>query len=175
MRVGTYPTRDFATLGPLSLRPPFTGASVQSFVPKDEPFPLTFRHWAGVSPYTSPFGLAETCVFDKQSPEPLHCAPQKLRQQVASLRGYPFSQSYRAKLSNSLTRVLSYTLGRLPLPTSVGLRYGRQKFLQRGFSRRPRLNEIPQGQSPEVLTPLSSQNGFTYPGHRLQRQTHHVQ
>ncbi|CAI8018302.1 hypothetical protein GBAR_LOCUS11093 [Geodia barretti] len=28
MRVGTYPTRDFATLGPLELRPPFTGASV---------------------------------------------------------------------------------------------------------------------------------------------------
>ena len=37
----------------------------------NEPIPLTFRHWAGVSPYTSPFGLAETCVFDKQSPEPL--------------------------------------------------------------------------------------------------------
>ena len=37
----------------------------------DEPIPLTFRHWAGVSPYTSPFGLAETCVFDKQSPEPV--------------------------------------------------------------------------------------------------------
>ncbi len=41
-----------------------------------EPLPLTFRHWAGVSPYTSPFGFAETCVFDKQSPGPLHCDPQ---------------------------------------------------------------------------------------------------
>ena len=29
--------------------------------------PLTFRHWAGVSPYTSSFDLAQTCVFDKQS------------------------------------------------------------------------------------------------------------
>ncbi len=29
--------------------------------------PLTFRHWAGVSPYTSSFDLAETCVFGKQS------------------------------------------------------------------------------------------------------------
>ena len=37
----------------------------------DEPIPLTFRHWAGVSPYTSAFALAETCVFDKQSPEPV--------------------------------------------------------------------------------------------------------
>ncbi len=31
VRVGTYPTRNFATLGPLLLRPPFTGASVISF------------------------------------------------------------------------------------------------------------------------------------------------
>ena len=28
---------------------------------------LTFQHWAGISPYTSPYGLAETCVFVKQS------------------------------------------------------------------------------------------------------------
>lgn len=32
-----------------------------------EPLPLTFRHWSGVTPYTSPCGLAESCVFDKQS------------------------------------------------------------------------------------------------------------
>ncbi len=37
------------------------------------PLPLTFRHWAGVSPYTSPYGFAETCDFDKQSAEPFHC------------------------------------------------------------------------------------------------------
>jgi hypothetical protein len=29
MRVGTYPTRNFATLGPSELRPPFTGTSSQ--------------------------------------------------------------------------------------------------------------------------------------------------
>ncbi len=28
---------------------------------------LTYRHWAGVSPYTLPFGFAGTCVLDKQS------------------------------------------------------------------------------------------------------------
>ena len=38
-------------------------------------FPLTFRHWAGVSPYTSLFSFAETCAFGKQSTEPLHCDP----------------------------------------------------------------------------------------------------
>ena len=38
-----------------------------------EPLLLTFQHRAGVSPYTSPFGFAETCVFAKQSLEPLFC------------------------------------------------------------------------------------------------------
>ena len=37
------------------------------------PLPLTFRHRAGVSPYTSPYGLAETCVFVKQSVGPFLC------------------------------------------------------------------------------------------------------
>src|ERR1700730_8643807 len=39
------------------------------------PLLLTFRHWAGVSPYTSAFAFAETCVFGKQSLEPFHCGP----------------------------------------------------------------------------------------------------
>ena len=34
VQVGTYPTRNFATLGPLQLRPPFTGASIKSFANK---------------------------------------------------------------------------------------------------------------------------------------------
>ena len=34
---------------------------------------LTFQHWAGVSPYTSPYGLAETYVFVKQSLGPIFC------------------------------------------------------------------------------------------------------
>ena len=34
---------------------------------------LTFQHRAGVSPYTSSFDLAETCVFAKQLPGPIHC------------------------------------------------------------------------------------------------------
>ena len=38
---------------------------------------LTFRHRAGVSPYTSPYGFAETCVFAKQSLEPFHCDPAR--------------------------------------------------------------------------------------------------
>ena len=33
-------------------------------------FLLTFRHWAGVSPYTSLLRFAETCVFVKQLQKP---------------------------------------------------------------------------------------------------------
>ena len=45
---------------------------------------LTFRHRAGVSPYTSSFELAETCVFGKQSLAPFHCGPLRLKEQVLS-------------------------------------------------------------------------------------------
>ena len=142
---------------------------------EDEPLPLTFRHWAGVSPYTSPFGFAETCVFGKQSPEPVHCGPQGLPSSEWTVpSGHPFSRSYRASLSNSLTRVLSFTSGHLPLPTCVGLRYGHQDPYRRGFSRRQRINEIPQGGSPRVFSLLGSRGGFAYPGRRLQGRTHHV-
>ena len=40
--------------------------------------PLTFQHWAGVSPYTSTFVLARTCVFSKQSLEFFYCGPLRL-------------------------------------------------------------------------------------------------
>ena len=38
-----------------------------------KPLPLTFQHWAGVSPYTSSYDLAGTCVFGKQSLGPFLC------------------------------------------------------------------------------------------------------
>ena len=74
-------------------------------------FPLTFRHRAGVSPYTSPFGFAETCVFDKQSPGPFHCDLQ---------RRHPFFRSYGVNMPSSLTTLLPMALGFSPhLPVSV--------------------------------------------------------
>ena len=39
------------------------------------PLTLTFGHWPGVSPYTSSYDLAETCVFGKQSREVFYCGP----------------------------------------------------------------------------------------------------
>ncbi len=55
-----------------------TAAVHRGFGSSREALPLTFRHWAGVSPYTSAFAFAETCDFDKQSPGPAHCGPRQL-------------------------------------------------------------------------------------------------
>src|SRR5512146_2140900 len=55
-----------------------TAAVHWGFGSSREALPLTFQHWAGVSPYTSPYGLAETYVFGKQSPGPAPCGPRQL-------------------------------------------------------------------------------------------------
>ena len=73
-------------------------------------FPLTFQHRAGVSPYTSSFDLAQTCVFDKQLPGPLLCDSLEL----------PFSRSYGDILPSSLTTLLPLALESSSfLPVSV--------------------------------------------------------
>ena len=87
-----------------------TAAVHRGFGSGREALPLTFRHWAGVSPYTSGFPLAETCVFVKQSPGPAHCGPPPPR--IAKIRysnGRSFSRSYGAILPSSLARNHSST------------------------------------------------------------------
>ena len=63
---------------------------------------LTFQHRAGVSPYTSSFDLAQTCVFAKQSPGPILCG--------SLLHEHPFSLSYGVNLPSSLTTLLPLAL-----------------------------------------------------------------
>jgi hypothetical protein len=63
---------------------------------------LTFRHWAGVSPYTSAYAFAETLVLVKQSLGPIICDPD-------FTPGHPFFRSYGVRLPSSLTRVLPIT------------------------------------------------------------------
>jgi len=55
-----------------------TAAVHRGFSSKREPLPLTFRHRAGVSPYTSTFVLAQTCVFGKQLHGIFSCGPLTL-------------------------------------------------------------------------------------------------
>ena len=86
-----------------------TAAVYRGFNSELAPLLLTFRHWAGVSPYTSAFALAETCVFAKQSPGPFHCGLDQLSHKVNAAR-HPFSRSYGVNLPSSLTRVLPIAL-----------------------------------------------------------------
>jgi hypothetical protein len=91
-----------------------------------KPLLLTFRHWAGVSPYTSAFAFAETCVFGKQSVEPFHCG--------RPCRRRPFFRSYGAILPSSLARVLPFAcVFSTCLPVSVWGTGGRLRHLS-GFS-----------------------------------------
>jgi hypothetical protein len=48
---------------------------------------VTFQHRAGVSPHTSSFDLAETCVFVKQLLGPILCGLLAQAPLLANLRG----------------------------------------------------------------------------------------
>ena len=76
---------------------------------------LTFQHRAGVTPYTSSFDLAESCVFDKQSPGPIHCG---------SVSGAPLIPKLRGQFAEFLNYPSPVGLRILFLTTCVGLRYG---------------------------------------------------
>src|SRR6266480_4744451 len=97
------------------------------------PLLLTFRHWAGVSPYTSTPVFADTCVFGKQSLEPIYCGPLTPWREARKLLGHPFFRRYGVMLPSSLTEVGSFTLGVFPRPTGVGLRYGQSTISLAAF------------------------------------------
>ena len=59
-----------------------TAAVHRGFRSKLSLLTLTYRHWAGVSPYTSAFALARTCVFDKQSLRPILCGLKYFKREV---------------------------------------------------------------------------------------------
>ncbi len=117
MRVGTYPTRNFATLGPLLLRPPFTRASVISFAGLTNFFNL-LALGRRQPPYIV-LRLAETCVFDKQLLGSGYCSLKKalLLPKLRSYFAEFLRESYLAPLSI------------LYLPTCVGYGTGINLFL----------------------------------------------
>ena len=104
---------------------------------------MTFRHRAGVSPYTSSYDFAETCVFGKQSLGPFHCGPLELG--GASPRhstGAPLLPKLRGHFAEFLNEGSSDRLGILYLPTCVGFGTG-TPHLPRRFSRRHGFRDFP--------------------------------
>ena len=92
---------------------------------------LTFQHRAGVSPYTSSFDLAETCVFAKQSPGPILCGSFE----------HSLFRSYGVNLPSSLTTLLPLALESSSCPPvsvcGTGIYFCTQSFS------RPRPSTLP--------------------------------
>ncbi len=78
------------------------------------PLLLTFRHWAGVSPYTSACALAETCVFGKQSLEPFHCGPLTPHSYEREATRAPLLPKVRGQFAEFLDRGSLVHLGGSP-------------------------------------------------------------
>ena len=128
---------------------------------------MTFQHRAGVSPHTSSYDLAETCVFGKQLLEPILCGPY--------CYGLPLLRTYGVNLPSSLTTLLPLVLGFSPHPpVSV---YGTGTFaLDSSFSRQCEIIDFgtisslpitPQKQEAYLTTSLSSVLGRTIPAVRF--------
>jgi hypothetical protein len=88
---------------------------------------LTFRHWSGVTPYTSSYEFAGSCVFGKQLPENL-----SLRPCIAT--GQALSLTYGRFFAEFLEDLSFVRLSLLDQITCVGLRYGRYALELRRFS-----------------------------------------
>ena len=83
-------------------------------------------HWGlGVTPYTSSYDLAESCVFGKQLPGPLYCGSISRPPLIPKLRGHFAEFLNHSSLAH--LRILSLT-------TCVGSRYGYLYNIFRSFS-----------------------------------------
>ena len=96
-----------------------TAAVYLGFNSELSPLLLTFRHRAGVRPYTSSCDFAEPYVFSKQSPPPGLCHPYL----VAQIK-VPLLPKLRGHFAEFLQRRSLNPLGILYLSTCVGLGYG---------------------------------------------------
>ena len=86
--------------------------------------PLTFQHWAGISPYTYSSEFAETYGFVNQSPGPFHCDPLLLPAQGGAQPRAPLLPKLRGHFAEFLNESSLAHLRILSSPTCVGLRYG---------------------------------------------------
>ena len=130
------------------------------------PLLLTFQHRAGVSPYTSPFGFAQTCVFAKQLLGSILCGLFSEAPLLPKLRGH---------FAEFLDNASPVGLGILSLSTCVGLRYG-YIWRHSGFSRHGPLvlrysfslrvtASFPAAGFPSA--PSAACTGFSFPGSQL--------
>jgi hypothetical protein len=111
-----------------------TAAVYRGFDQELAPHHLTFRHRAGVTPYTSTFVFAECCVFNKQSQPPILCDPIMLSAQAPHTTGAYLLPKLRYQFAEFLLPSSLKRLGIFIPSTCVGLRYGLVQLKLRGFS-----------------------------------------
>src|SRR5690606_21331825 len=111
-----------------------TAAVYRGFDQELAPHHLTFRHRAGVTPYTSTFVLAECCVFNKQSQPPILCGPVRLCAQAHHPTRAYLLPKLRYQFAEFLLLSSLKRLGIFIPSTCVGLRYGLVRLKLRGFS-----------------------------------------
>ena len=107
---------------------------------------LTFSHWSGVTPYTSSYEFAGSCVFGKQLPGILSLRPlgtRKIRRAIyfcvtntLRTKWEALFRSYGCFFAEFLGEQSLVRLTLLELTTCVGLRYGFYKVMLREFSRK---------------------------------------
>ncbi len=101
-----------------------TAAVYRGFDQELAPHHLTFRHRAGVTPYTSTFVFAECCVFIKQLQPPILCNPVLLHPQGFHILRAHLLPKLRCQFAEFLLLSSLKRLRIFILPTCVGLRYG---------------------------------------------------
>ena len=106
---------------------------------------LKYRHWAGVTDYTHPYGLAVSQVFVKQSGSLCNCT---LLPQLAQQQQGPLIPKARGQFAEFPQLGLTlHTLGFTPRGTCAGSGYGYPRFFSAPFLRAPDISQIPKGYS----------------------------
>src|SRR6202166_2906287 len=134
-----------------------TAAVYRGFGSELAPLSLTFRHRAGVRPYTSSCDFAEPCVFAKQSPPPGLC-PLCL---VAQAKGLLIPK-LRRQIAEFLQHSSLKRLGMLYQSTCVGFGYGLMWGLFPGTPSQPE-ESINLGQLTEFVAPHWPRNVHLVP------------
>ena len=136
-----------------------TAAVYRGFDSELAPLLLTFRHRAGVRPYTSSCDFAESCVFDKQSLPPILCNPQRLQARSSSPSRAHLLPKLRCQFAEFLNPSSLKRLGMFSPPTCVGLRYGQHSgTLTRSFSWKPGITKLSALRRPS--SPLGIESAF---------------
>jgi hypothetical protein len=112
-----------------------TAAVHRGFGSQLAPLPLTFRHWAGISPYTSSYDLSRDLWFCYPVAwAALLRLPARSRRKGRSRAGAPLLPKVRGQIAEFLNQGSLVHLSLLSQPTCVGLRYGHPTPSRAGIS-----------------------------------------